>query len=361
MRILLINHPGVNSNLGCQASLDGLVRCLRAGGADHIDILPDKLVRDIMFPAQVKAVSSIIRYWKPRNPSDTNDSIIKKGVSIAKKQSSHIDRLIVERWQENVRRILTRERSLVDIIRRSDRVVINGGGTLHHDRPAALSLFAIARAAQINGKEVHVVNSTIQAMHPEILKAVLIEAGRVAVREKRTLEYLKGLGIAAELSSDSICAADFHKEPGEFLLPERIDKENACLITSGVISVRQRIMPIVKTLRDAGYLPFYFMACRDDELNNWLISSLRSANVPIVQHGVIPWQDMLHYLKKIRLVVSGRYHINIMSRMAGVPFVPLASNTWKMEGARELYGWPVPVLAGESGLNDALSSLIVNR
>jgi len=377
MRILLINHPGLNDNPGSQVNLDGLVRTLRSGGADHIDILPDEFIRRIMFPpvaphknrlsiknvkkslalkfpAGVGAIASIIRYWKLRILSRANDNI-KNSVNIPAKQSRNVDRQLMDRWQGTVKRILTREQPLADFIKRADRIVINGGGTLHHNRPAALSLFAIARAAQIMGKDVHVVNSTIQAMHPEILKSALGRSGHVAVREVKTYGYLKSLGLECKLNADYICAADFHPEIRKFPLPEGIG-ENPCIITGGVINVRERILPMVKTLRGAGYSPFYFMACHDDTRNNWLIGACRGANLPIVLYSAIPPRYILTFLKQVRLVVSGRYHINMLSLLAGVPFIPLSSNSWKIEGMRELFDWPIPVLSGEGGLKEVLSS-----
>jgi hypothetical protein len=42
------------------------------------------------------------------------------------------------------------------------------------------------------------------------------------------------------------------------------------------------------------------------------------------------------FLRRMGLVVSGRYHINIFTALAGVPFLPLSTNTGKMSGVLEL-------------------------
>jgi polysaccharide pyruvyl transferase WcaK-like protein len=42
------------------------------------------------------------------------------------------------------------------------------------------------------------------------------------------------------------------------------------------------------------------------------------------------------FLRRMGLVVSGRYHINIFAALAGVPFLPLSTNTGKMAGVLKL-------------------------
>lgn len=71
----------------------------------------------------------------------------------------------------------------------------------------------------------------------------------------------------------------------------------------------------------------------------------------------MPWDALPEYLKKVKLVVSGRHHMIIFALMARTPFIPLSSNTWKIEGLCELFGWPTPVLPGERGFATVLSSL----
>ena len=41
---------------------------------------------------------------------------------------------------------------------------------------------------------------------------------------------------------------------------------------------------------------------------------------------------MIAKLSSFDLLVSGRYHLCIFSLLAGVPVIPLQSNTWKMQG-----------------------------
>jgi polysaccharide pyruvyl transferase WcaK-like protein len=248
--------------------------------------------------------------------------------------------------------IMKHEPEGMDCLRLADRVIVNGEGTFHHNQRTALAALALARIAEALGKEVHIVNATIQAMHPEVLRLVLGSARRVVVREMRSQKYLQSLDIPCSLGADCAFAANFSTSQSLLRLPEGVDPDHACLVSGGCGLRSHSVLSIVEALRSAGYSPFYFWIGDGDALNP---CQCQLAGLPMVSDDMLPWDALPGYLRRVRLVVSGRHHMLIFALLARVPFIPLASNTWKIEGLCELFGWPTPVLAGERGFSKVLS------
>jgi polysaccharide pyruvyl transferase WcaK-like protein len=248
----------------------------------------------------------------------------------------------------------SQEADLLHRIELADRVVVNGEGTLHHNQRTALAALAVARTAQVLGKEVHVVNTSVQAMHSEVLTMVVGNATRLVVREPQSYRYLRGLNLDCQLGSDCAFAATYEPARNVYPLPAEVAPQRACLVTGGCGARDVSIIEITKTLRRAGYSPFYYRIGDGDPLS---VEQCASAGIPVVTWNAIPWNVLPDYLKQVKLVVSGRYHIIIFALMARIPFIPLSSNTWKIEGLCELFHWPIPVLPGAHGFVDALSSL----
>jgi hypothetical protein len=59
--------------------------------------------------------------------------------------------------------------------------------------------------------------------------------------------------------------------------------------------------------------------------------------------------------------VSGRHHINLFLMRCGVPFVPLPSNTWKIQATLDLLGYPVAEMQSVGDLPAALSAVHADR
>lgn len=54
------------------------------------------------------------------------------------------------------------------------------------------------------------------------------------------------------------------------------------------------------------------------------------------EDGAAAWPHAVTDLRTARLIVTGRHHGVCLAALAGVPFVALPSNTWKVEGLLEL-------------------------
>jgi hypothetical protein len=62
-----------------------------------------------------------------------------------------------------------------------------------------------------------------------------------------------------------------------------------------------------------------------------------------------------------RLVVTARHHGVYLALMAGVPFVPLESNSWKIHATVEALGLPVRLCTDHAGIVDQIEAAKANR
>ncbi|MBN2399945.1 MAG: polysaccharide pyruvyl transferase family protein [Candidatus Aminicenantes bacterium] len=377
MRVLLINYSGDQFNPGCRASSSGLITMLRAAGTSHIDTMPlgftpeamsfplsadedglqlpsrqnpraKKTVRDFFhFMLKIKRLST-------RFAAHFRSMRLPPWAQVVHPSNSFVVNLEADRWTKAIDEIMEREADGFHDLRLADRVIVNGEGTFHHNQRTALAALALARIAEILGKEVHIINATIQAMHPDVLRLVLGSAGRVVVREVRSKQYLESLGIHCLVGADCAFAAPYRVTQPMLRLPDEVAPDSPCLVSGGCGLRSSSVLAIVNALRRAGFSPFYFWIGDGDAIS---IGDCQAAGIPVVMWNEVPWPVLPEYLKQVKLVVSGRHHMIIFALLAHIPFVPLASNTWKIEGLCELFGWPVPVLPGEHGFARALSSL----
>jgi hypothetical protein len=91
--------------------------------------------------------------------------------------------------------------ALMERLSRVRLIVVNGEGTIHHDRPAARRLVAIGAFARANGIASALVNASWHANPPE-LAAQARAFDRVAVRESASGRALADAGVAAQVMPD---------------------------------------------------------------------------------------------------------------------------------------------------------------
>jgi hypothetical protein len=195
---------------------------------------------------------------------------------------------------------------LVSILEGVDAVVVNGEGTIHHR--AGLHLVAILRGAQAMGIPTYLVNAVIQESERDL--ETLRRLTDFTVRDAASSRYLTGLGVPHRVVLDSIFEAEFSDEPA-------LDMQGKIAVTDCQMSRTEDIgvalTNLLTSLGDDGvYYPLKDVARAD------------------------AWQHAVADLRTARLVVTARHHGVCLAAMAGVPFVALQSNTWKVEGFLEV-------------------------
>lgn len=189
---------------------------------------------------------------------------------------------------------------LVNVIKDVDAVVVNGEGTIHHG--AGMELLGIVEYALLMGRPAWLVNAVFQELPWGF--DVLRQATGLTCREPESLRYLQGQGVQARLVPDSILEAGFHEAEQPSDLRGRIVVTDFHPLRRDVGGWLQRV------------------AQRPDAVAYPLEDPLRFHD----------WRATLARWSSARLVVTGRHHGVYLAAMAGVPFIALGSNTWKVEG-----------------------------
>ena len=213
---------------------------------------------------------------------------------------------------------LKRNKELMSQLESVEAIVINGEGTLHHNRGS--EYLALAKVAKEMGKKVYLLNALFQDMTYHL--DVLNELDDITVREKYSFNYLTNLGVKNHrMVLDSIIDADF-ANTGNFDFGNQIvftdfhhERQDVGQGMRGVYNT------IAKTY--GGYTPTVFPLAYDAAKHTW-------------QHAV-------QNLRSARLVVTGRHHGVYLAGLAGVPFVACPGNSWKIESLIKTSGLPIPV------------------
>ncbi len=201
-----------------------------------------------------------------------------------------------------------------------DAVVMNGEGTIHHG--AGLHLLTVLAGAQSLGISTFLVNAVFQECRQDL--ATLRRLDDFTVRDARTAEYLRSLEVPHRVVLDSIFEAAFATEPAH-------DFRGKIVVTDWLQCRDSDVGAAMRRLRaelggDAIFYPL-FDARREQD-----------------------WRHAVADFRQARLVVTGRHHGVCLAAMAGVPFVALGSNTWKVEGLLSLFPGNLGLCTGEGNL-----------
>ncbi|HYG22022.1 MAG TPA: polysaccharide pyruvyl transferase family protein [Verrucomicrobiae bacterium] len=211
-----------------------------------------------------------------------------------------------------------------------DAVVINGEGTIHHD--GGRHLLMILAAAQELKIPTFLVNSVLQGLDTGF--DVLQRLDDLTVRDQRTADYLTELKIPHRLVMDSILHARFAATPDR-------DFSGKVVITDHHSSRDADVGEWIRSLRSelgesAVLYPFY----HKDRFHDW-------------SHAVAN-------LSTAKLVITARHHGVYVAGLAGIPFVALGSNTWKIEGTLAMFNNRIPICSSERQLREAVRLAVSN-
>ena len=344
MKILLANDTSCNYNPGCKGTIAGLKFLFEESEHCIIRSLPvgygQNLFNNCLRDKPQKKVIGLIRRMK--------SCIFRRDTDIAWNWKAPA----IDPVQWSVGRKQLNETSC-GIWENIDICVINGEGTIHHNQLSALALIALALQAKENDKKVWLVNATIQEMDETLMELLLSACDYIVLREPLSYRWLSKLSFSVELAADPV-----------FLLNiKRMSLDRAgrnCLYTPGVLTIYgnqcrttpNNVLKQLRTIQNYGWEPTYLSVETDD---NVVLESVRQLDIPIIELGTVNHENIGSLLQDYDLVVSGRYHVLIYACMAGVPIVPMQSNTWKIEGFLELIGCHGEPVRDMKGLNSWLN------
>ncbi len=197
-------------------------------------------------------------------------------------------------------------------IEAADAVVVNGEGTLHHG--AGTEYFAILGAAQQLKKMTLIVNAVFEA-HTGWL-GVLSRLDDFCVRDQASLLHAQSHGLRCRLVPDSVLGAQFHKAP-LMHLDHRIVVTDWHPARESDVGAALRI--VLSRVDGAFYYP--------------------------LQHGMQEhlWRHAPATWARAEWVFTARHHGVYLAVLAERPFVPLPSNTRKIEGLLQAAGVSIPM------------------
>lgn len=200
-------------------------------------------------------------------------------------------------------RVLEKER-----IACCDGILINGEGTIHHDKPRARHLLAILEFGQSLGKQTILCNTSWSEMSHDF-DDVLKRLDNFTVREGRSADELRRKhGIDPDVCLDLSLYHPARGEAGE---------------------------------RNIGLLATDFYS---SEFNSFVKPTGGAlADLPWLDMRNSDWQATLNQVARCRVLLSGRYHGIYAAARTRTPFVPFPGNTHKVEGVIELSGFPIPI------------------
>ncbi len=221
-------------------------------------------------------------------------------------------------------------------------VVVNGEGTLHHDRPAGRRLLEVGAWARSQGIPAVLVNAGWEANGAEML-AKLEDFTLVAVRDSRSTKQLHEAGIHCITVPDLSLYLPYQSKGGcrkGIGLTDSVDRGTTLRLDLIRREMQARWVPIHS--RQAGIRERWkFMrgaiARRDIHQPGMALAMLHArCSMSSRWHRTV--DAFMDDLAGLELLVSGRFHACTLALVSGTPFVATPSNTTKIEAMVEDVG-----------------------
>jgi hypothetical protein len=214
-------------------------------------------------------------------------------------------------------------------------LLVNGEGTIHHDRPAGRQLLRISGYAKTRGIPAALINTGWESNGAEFLEHLKCFT-LVAARDRKSAAQMRQGGATCTIVPDLSLYGTSNLSPslraGGVLFSDSVDRFKAVELERYRRTVNGKTLSIVYPLAGTrGYLKFIRegFAIRDALTPRLLVDIMQ------MRHRL--WQnshnDILRYiaaLSQAELLVSGRFHACTLALTTGTPFVTIASNTDKI-------------------------------
>ncbi|WP_336741360.1 polysaccharide pyruvyl transferase family protein [Aureimonas altamirensis] len=218
---------------------------------------------------------------------------------------------------------LMKSESFMNAIHDVDAVVVNGEGTIHHNR--GLHLLTVLNVAQKMGKATILVNAVYE--QNDFYLDTLKKLDFFSVREQRSASFAARQGIECQVILDSCLSASYEQNP-------LCDLSNMVVYTDWHSDRDQDVgEALVSSIIRGGDASFFLPFERQDAGRAW-------ARVPAT-------------IKTCAEFVTARHHGAYFAIAAKTPFVALGSNTLKLEGLVETLNFEMPIASDISQLDAA--------
>jgi len=217
-------------------------------------------------------------------------------------------------------------------IENSDAVIINGEGSLHHNKRR--DLLIIAEYCINIKKPVYLINCTIQEI--EDFDDVFRKLDDLVVRDFYSSEYLRKKKIEHRIVLDSILGADFNYEKSN----TSSNKKIAFTDWQGQLenTVGSTLINFKENNQNSEYFPMHDLKYFHNKI----------------------WKDTIKTFENFFLILSARHHANYIAGLSNVPFIPFKSNSYKIEGTIKLSKLKIPICNKQNELEQLIKYTLNN-
>jgi polysaccharide pyruvyl transferase WcaK-like protein len=340
-RVTLINETGHTVNPGCKAVQRALESLVKRAGGSIVESVPVGYWADAFRDIAVNSKDGILyrEGWFPTGSPSARP----------------ID---LDQWKKVRTAVAAQDSELTEKIRKSDVVIVNGEGTIHHNFPRALALLALMDVSSSLDKPVLLLNASIQAMDAALSQLVLPHLRMCHVRERFSLESVRSY-VPHALQTADIAALSISQLPAvRRFAPVRIRKKG--FVSAGVVTSEETLRSLLATVRSFGVEPTYY--CIGDGGEKAIaIKVCTEMNVKIRFCTKVTLDELPSFVSKFDIAVCGRHHINFVLMKCGIPLVPIVANTWKIDGTMALLRYPLEPIQRVDQLTAALEEVWSNR
>src|SRR6056300_1317993 len=210
--------------------------------------------------------------------------------------------------------IISSSRRSYEFLEECDLLVLNGEGTMHHDKPIPHELLSMLKKAKKSGAKTAMINSVWQSMTiDDEMKDVLSDT-YISVREVKS-QYAMYETIGRQV--------DLHLDLSYFVDVPTQNFEHKDLV-------------IGKFFMQQDYRP---------------------ENISVLDIFKTEWNECVNTLRNTDWFVTGRHHELYAACKSRCPSTVLSGNTWKNEGLFETAGVDIPCGAGNL-LHDKIPNFI---
>ena len=218
-------------------------------------------------------------------------------------------------------------------IAKADLVIINGEGTLHHDKPAAIQLCKIAKLAKSFSKPVHLINAHWSCNVK--CREYLFYFDTIFARDSYSYQEIKSQHPSGEvfLCYDLI-----------FLTPSPIHNDHQSASRSPLVTdsvFRDTSENLLKYAIENKYVFYPFGASfRRTLRKNWKLKIQYWIHYGTLKRNFQFYEGFKSVLSGSSYLITGRYHAACLALLHRIPFVGITSNTNKLESLCSDFGLP---------------------
>jgi polysaccharide pyruvyl transferase WcaK-like protein len=202
----------------------------------------------------------------------------------------------------------------------ADAIIANGEGTIHHNSKHAVFIMESLAKAQASGKKTLLINATLQNT-PPFFRDVFENLTLLTVREGRSRDNALACGAKSVLVYPDLCI--------DTPIPSGPKATGVVVGCSGALGQRGE---------DFKAIPGQRVTLTPD----------------------VPFGASVAMLSSADCYVTGQHHGVYAALMAGIPFVAIPSNTYKIEGTLEMIGGP-EVIQPHEKLENAINAAMQHR